>query len=417
MRKKRCKKNEDMKFSFYLDKRRADAHGKYPLKIRISCNSSMALISLGVYLAENQFNPLTERIEQHPNKQFLNNFITRRKLDCEEAGLQIGRASAMRMSAMQVKEEVLRIIGEVDDFDKAGERLFIVQYRAFMETKSRKSTRNVYAYTLGRLSCFSQRLSSLSFEDIDIRFLNAFIKYLEPTSVQNSINIHLRNIRAVFNYAIENNVTTAYPFKKLRIKPQRTKKRALTLEQIRRISTMQVEDYLIQYRDIFMLSFFMIGINVVDLLHLRSITDDGRVEFARAKTDRCYSIKVEPEAMSIIERYRGKDYLLNIMDRYGDYTNYRKRLNSNLKRLCLKEDVRIGENNKKHIRPEFPMLSSYWARHTWATIASSIDIPKDTIAHALGHGEYTITDIYIDFDQNKVDEANRRVIDHVLYGK
>lgn len=412
-----CKKLYQMKFSFYLDKRRADSKGKFPLKIRVSCNSTTAMISLGIYLEPRQFNPMTERIEQHPNKQFLNNFITRRKLDCEEAGFQIGRARAIRMTAMQVKNEVLSIIGEADDYEKANERLFIVQFNAFMETKTKKSTKEVYQYTLRRLEGFSQRLSSLTFEDIDIRFLNAFVKYLEPTSVQNSINIHLRNIRAVFNYAIENEVTTAYPFKKMKIRAQRTKKRALTLEQIRRINSMQVEDYLRQYRDIFMLSFFLIGINVVDLVRLRYITDDGRVEFARAKTDRGYSIKVEPEAMAIIERYRGKDYLLNIMDRYMDYINYRKRLNDNLKRLCPKENVRIGENNKKFVCGEFPMLSSYWARHTWATIASNIDIPKDTIAHALGHGEYTITDIYIDFDQKKVDDANRKVIDYVLYGK
>ena len=56
-------------------------------------------------------------------------------------------------------------------------------------------------------------------------------------------------------------------------------------------------------------------------------------------------------------------------------------------------------------------LTSYWARHSWATIAASLDIPKDTIAHALGHGGNTVTDIYIDFDQRKVDEANRRVLE------
>ena len=67
-------------------------------------------------------------------------------------------------------------------------------------------------------------------------------------------------------------------------------------------------------------------------------------------------------------------------------------------------------------RPAFPMLSSYVARHSWATIAASLDIPKDVIAHALGHGGSSVTDIYIDFDQRKVDEANRRVLDWVFYG-
>ena len=62
----------------------------------------------------------------------------------------------------------------------------------------------------------------------------------------------------------------------------------------------------------------------------------------------------------------------------------------------------------------FPGLSSYWARHTWATIAASLDIPKETISAALGHEIGSpITSIYIRLDQKKVDEANRMVIDYV----
>ena len=66
--------------------------------------------------------------------------------------------------------------------------------------------------------------------------------------------------------------------------------------------------------------------------------------------------------------------------------------------------------------PIVPGLTTYWARHTWATIAASLDVPKETIAHALGHGNDTVTDIYIDFDKRKVDEANRKVLDFV-FGK
>ena len=57
------------------------------------------------------------------------------------------------------------------------------------------------------------------------------------------------------------------------------------------------------------------------------------------------------------------------------------------------------------------------ARHTWATVAIYLDIPRETVAHALGHSLRDVTEIYIDFDPRKVDEANRRVIDWVLYGR
>ena len=81
-------------------------------------------------------------------------------------------------------------------------------------------------------------------------------------------------------------------------------------------------------------------------------------------------------------------------------------------------EVETLKRGKKIRWPLFPELTTYWARHTWATIAASLDIPNETIAAALGHGYGNrITAIYIDFDRRKVDKANRRVIDWVLYGK
>lgn len=87
-------------------------------------------------------------------------------------------------------------------------------------------------------------------------------------------------------------------------------------------------------------------------------------------------------------------------------------MNKNLQEIG--EFKRVGRGGKKVHEPLFPELSSYWARHTWATIAAGLDIPKETIGAALGHGGNTVTDIYIDFDQRKVDIANRKVINCLL---
>ena len=161
--------------------------------------------------------------------------------------------------------------------------------------------------------------------------------------------------------------------------------------------------------------FMLIGINTVDLCHLKEIDSEGRINYHRAKTNRLYSIKVEPEALEIINKYRGEKWLLNILDRYQDYKDYTKRMNRALKKIGPVK--RVGLGGKKIYEPLFPDISTYWARHTWATIAASLDIPRDTIAHALGHGNNTVTDIYIDFDERKIDEANRKVLDWVLHGK
>ena len=120
-------------------------------------------------------------------------------------------------------------------------------------------------------------------------------------------------------------------------------------------------------------------------------------------------------SLEIIEKYRGEKWLLNILDRYKDYKDYTKRINRALKNIGPVK--RSGLGGKKEYKPLFPEISTYWARHSWATIAASLDIPRDTIAHALGHGGNTVTDIYIDFDQSKVDAANRKVLDWVLYSK
>ena len=164
----------------------------------------------------------------------------------------------------------------------------------------------------------------------------------------------------------------------------------------------------------FMLMFYLIGINAADLFLAKPDSiDNGRLEYKRAKTGKLYSIKIEPEAMEIINRYRGNNYLLNIMDEYKDYKNFLHRMGIALKEIGNME--RVGRGGKKVREPLFKDLSSYWSRHTWATIAASIDIPKETISEALGHSIGSeVTSIYIKFDYKKVDEANRKVIDHIF---
>lgn len=248
-----------------------------------------------------------------------------------------------------------------------------------------------------------------------INYLKISIKQFEnQCGLSNGRYIHYRNIRAVFNDALDDEIITCYPFRRFKIKPVSTRKRSLKIDDLRLLFDCPLDKSLSHYRDIFKLMFMLIGINLIDLVHLKRVRD-GRIEYYRAKTNRLYSIKVEPEAMEIINQYRGEKWLLNILDRYKNHKDYMRRINRALKHIGPVE--RVGRGGKKIFHPYFPELSTYWARHSWATIAASLDISRDTIAHALGHGGNTVTDIYIDYDQGKVDEANRRVLDWVLYGK
>lgn len=120
--------------------------------------------------------------------------------------------------------------------------------------------------------------------------------------------------------------------------------------------------------------------------------------------------------MELISRYKGRIHLLDAADRYSNYENYRERVNKALRTIGPMK--RVGRGGRKERQPLFSKITTYWARHTWATIAADLDIPDAVISMALGHaGENSTTDIYIRRNMRKVDEANRRVLDWVLYGK
>ncbi|MBR1882725.1 MAG: site-specific integrase [Muribaculaceae bacterium] len=326
----------------------------------------------------------------------------------------------LSMTANDIKNEIERKLNpekvEEREQKQRNKNLFAARYLAFTESKS-GSTRRIYMETYKRMRGYAgEKLEQLAFEDITKEWLVSFDNYMVSQSPsRNARNIHLRNIRAVFNEALDDEVTTFYPFRRFSIRNVATRKRNLKVEDLRKLFNFPCEPHAQKYLDMFKLMFMLLGINAIDLCNLKEVDCEGRINFYRAKTNRLYSIKVEPEALEIINKYRGEKWMLDILDRYKDYKDFTKRMNRALK--LIGPVKRSGLGGKKEYDPLFPEISTYWARHSWATIAASLDIPRDTIAHALGHGNNTVTDIYIDFDQSKVDEANRRVLDWVLYGK
>ncbi|MBO8467548.1 MAG: site-specific integrase [Bacteroidetes bacterium] len=294
---------------------------------------------------------------------------------------------------------------------------FIRYFKMFTESREKEGTKNVYRQTLARMEAFDNGIGHKTFEEINLQWLRDFEKFLSQTARSaNARAIHFRNIRALFNYAIDEEVTSFYPFRKFKIKSQPTPKRSLSAEQLRSLINTPVEEYQEKYRDLFVLMFYLCGVNAVDLLNAGpEAVQNGRLEYIRAKTHKAYSVKIEPEAERLIRKYTGKGHLLCIMDTRTNYLDFLRRMDKALKEIGPSERHGLGGKVTRH--PMFPKISQYWCRHTWATIAAELDIPKETIAAGLGHGGNSVTDIYIRFDRKKVDEANRRIIDYVLYGK
>lgn len=379
--------------------------------MRISQGSGKAaLVSTGIKLTKEQWDG--EKIVNHPKAKALNAYIEAKRNLADRIITRMFVSGLLdECSASDIKKLIENNgVKPIEDDDKSGN--FLRTFIACMESKNKPSTRLSYETTLNSMKKYDPLLDTRAFEDIDLRYLESYDKWMTDQGIrQNSRNVYYRNIRTVFNRAIDDEITTAYPFRKFKMKKQATKKRALTIDELRVLRDYPVEEWQKKYIDLFFLMFYLIGINAADLLPAkRRQVRNGRLEYERAKTYKQYSIKIEPEAQRLIDKYKGKDHLLKFCDEHSDYKYILQRMSKVLKTIGPYEVK--GRGGKHHHHPLFPELSQYWCRHTWATIAAELDIPKETIAAALGHDMgNTTTAIYINFNQKKVDEANRRVID------
>jgi len=270
-----------------------------------------------------------------------------------------------------------------------------------LRKEERFSYAESYEVTLIHLrSAFRQ---TLKFSDINVDMLERFEAYLKVRGAKvNTRRIYLNNIRAIFNHALDHDIIQLpTPFRKFKVKQEKTQKRSISVDALRRL---RVGHYLpAQQRsvDLFFLSLYLIGINLKDLLYLTpDRVYNGRLEYRRAKTGTLFSVKIFPEAEYIFHKYIGKKYLLRFLDGNDSFIHYKCVLKETNK--CLKLAGKInGIDN----------ITTYSARHSWASIASDLNVPKEVISMALGHQIGSeMTDVYIKFNEAKIDEANEKVL-------
>lgn len=399
------------KIKIFLDTRHMSVKTKEaPLKIAITHRSRNTYIPLNITVLTEQWDAKSNKVIGHIQRKEFNAIIKSQFVPMESALLQLSnKMDVESMTVNEIRDELLNIVNPEKTKAK-DDNSFLHVYERFMEHKTAR-TKGIYDATLRRIVGFAQKsISKLTFEKINMEWLHSFNDYLAKTSPSaNARAIHMRNIRAVFNYAIDNEITTCYPFRRFKIKGEPTKKRNFNVETLRKIfNATNLEPWQVKYRDLFKLTFMLIGINFIDLCNLTEYSN-GRIEYVRAKTKKLYSIKLEPEIEALIAKYRGEQHLLNYLDTCKSYRHFYNNVCKGLK--SIKDELNKDDDPYTEIKT----LTTYWARHSWATIAASLDIPKDTIAAALGHGGNSVTDIYIEFDRRKVDEANRRVLNWVLY--
>lgn len=411
-----------MQIKSILDKRRQTKSGKYPVKIRISEKKKQEYISIGILSAIDEFDAnsgfliLNKKNQREISQK--NSLITYLLAQINDIIIDL-RKNGKPVTA----DNIIKIFNEINTPRENLLNTFNSYFKKFIEQKKGR-TKDIYLTTLRKIKKYFP--GDIFFEDINKTWIKEFIKKMNneeirrKNSIQNGLSInaqgiHLRNIRAVFNEAIDDGVVGLefYPFRKLKIEKEETRHRNISVEELRMLFNFSGTDSENYSRDIAILTFLLIGINASDLFNLSEISG-GYASYRRSKTGRLYSIKIEPEAAELLDRFRGTKSQLIFKEQFINTANFLKKVNGetiyrNGKKSILKRGLNtIGE------AIGVDGLTTYVLRHTWATIAGKLDIPKETIAQALGHGKKSVTDIYIEFDRSKIDDANRRVIDYVF---
>lgn len=406
----------NVKIYLVLDRRknRLRSDGSSPVVVKIPSGNHGITFGTGVDCHAANWDSRTMQCTQqgaHAINLVLTNFLA--SVRTAVLSLVASGEWAKITTPSEAKSAILRVLGGLREGGDTG----ITDYFSQMLERDRsrsERTKGLYRWTLSRLRDFLGGRSP-RFDEVTVSDLKDFEAYLKETgSSINTISIHMRNLRAVYNQAIDEGVTENYPFRRYRVRSEVPLPKVLSVEEFRELWTAECLPDERRYLDIFFLGFLFRGMNIVDLSRLKEVDRDGYVSYRRSKTGYEYRIKVEPEAEEILRRNRGQKLLIWTFEN-RDHLDVCSRLNHILKKVGGFGDVQ-GNGFRKRL-PINDRLSYAWGRRSWATFAEELGVPLNTIRLALGHQIAGTARRYVKYNQSAVDEANRRVIDWVLYGK
>jgi len=389
-----------------------------PLKVKYYHKGKTIFLPTAIRLHPEQW--MGDTIINHQRAKQWNSMLRLRMADITSEILQLEVTGKLNnMTSAQLKQWLMVSIGHDSTEEKPN--LFLPVFKEYVERFDNEGTIGIWKNTLNRISAFcinaGYDLNRMTFEMMDAVWMERFDAFMAKTAPKaNARAINHRNIRTVFNYARNRKkMSIPYPFQDFKIKHQETRHQDLNIDQIRLLKDYPIQDaHIAKCRDIFMLMVYLRGINAADLFGAKKEQIiSGRLEYYRRKTGAFTSVKIEPEAEEIISRYSGKDYILDISERWSDPKNYLRVMDKNLKKIG---PITYGKNGKKIYHGLFQKTSSNGARHSWASFAVelgySMDIASEGLTHKFGH---RTTNIYVNKRlQNNVDRANRHIIDYIM---
>ncbi|HXH98711.1 MAG TPA: site-specific integrase [Sphingobacteriaceae bacterium] len=396
-------------YKLILLNKRVNSNDVYPIVIRITYNKNNTTLNTGVRVKTNQWEAASQLVtKSHGNFQLLNKTISEFYLKVQKQIHHLIQNDEFSFEALKIQLSEKPKAPQINFYEFS--KLLIDE----MHEVKRSGNAIVYQTGVNRLVNFYGN-KNLTFQEITFTLLDKFRHKLTIEGARaNTIGNYLRSIRAIYNKAIKARIAdrSQYPFSEMSIKQERTAKRAITINDLTSVCSIGLKEGTPPFhaRCFFVLSFFLIGISFTDLAYLKPQNIvKGRVIFIRRKTHKRYSIKLTDQAIAILAYYKGRNdtYLLPVLSKVEEEDSIEaKKLIHQWIKTTNKYLKRLGND----CGLESP-LTTYVARHTWATTAKKLGYSNEKIAEAMGH-EYgnKITNIYLDdFDQEVIDEVNQRI--------
>lgn len=307
-------------------------------------------------------------------------------------------------------DEVVRLFRSISDSN--GFFSFTGKLIDQLSQIGRSRTAETYTTTLNSFMRFREYREVL-LEDLDTNLMMAYESYLKSTGLcPNSTSYYLRNLRAIYNRAVAAELTEQrFPFRYVYTGIEKTVKRAVPLNVIRKIKELDLSAYpAMDYaRDMFLFSFYTRGMSFIDMAYLKKKDlNRGILSYRRKKTGQRLNIKWEKVMQGIINKYNIPEspYLLPVIrdlesDDRRQYKSVAHSINKNLKIIGERLGVSIP-------------LTMYVARHAWASIAWSKNISLSVISEAMGHDSENTTRIYLaSLDSTTIDKANHLILNSI----
>ena len=396
-----------MKYRVYIDHTKANKEGQMPVVIIIEDAGKRAKVATGLHTSV-KFSG-REFPSSEPNHRAKNMVLGKALVKLDEYFI---------LKNDEPWKKVVDFVKSLFGKETTNSEFLYVLMRKYANTKKASNTQSVCTQTAKKIQAYDK---NIKLPKVSRAWMDGFSTWMEKQGLSiNTRALHLMNVKALMSWAYDEEYINTLLVVRYKIKREAVvinNINNISVEELRCLRDCHVTARKEKYRDLFMLSFYLCGINPVDLLHLTQENVHGsRIIYRRRKTGKIYNIPFAPEAKEIVERYKGKKYLLRFMDDGNiKFSSFLALWNTNIKNL---RDITFvpGSNGRMKMKagePLFPNLTLYSARYTFASLGAELEIPRETIALCLGHSWVDVTSHYIAYDLKRIDEAVRKIIDYV----